>query len=330
MSDTTTSVLGLVKQTVGGNRNTWGGIINACWDIVEDAIVGRTEISTTGGSTTLSQTQARRQFIIVTGTLSSDATLVVPNKSKKWVIFNSTSGEFGVLVKTASGASVSIPSSSYKEVLCDGSDAVVRLDLNSIGEVFYSARTSSIPGGVLECDGSAVLRIGRYADLFAAIGTAWGPGNGSTTFNLPDAYTAGKFLRSRSGTVAPGTSQSDQNKAHAHAGSTASTTASGTADAGGGHTPTGTVGAESSHTHPHLHSTVGAKLASEFNAWTDGNGTDKPTGAGASHAHGLTMDAVANHGHNLTISASTTLSIASDGGTEARPTNLSMVLCIRY
>jgi microcystin-dependent protein len=37
----------------------------------------------------------------------------------------------------------------------------------------------------LSCDGTAVDRT-TYADLFTAIGVAYGAGNGSTTFNLPD------------------------------------------------------------------------------------------------------------------------------------------------
>lgn len=44
---------------------------------------------------------------------------------------------------------------------------------------------TSPPAGWLVCDGSAVSRA-DYALLFAAIGTAWGAGDGSTTFNLPD------------------------------------------------------------------------------------------------------------------------------------------------
>ena len=42
------------------------------------------------------------------------------------------------------------------------------------------------PTGWLFCDGAAVSRE-TYAALFAAIGTTWGAGDGSTTFNLPDA-----------------------------------------------------------------------------------------------------------------------------------------------
>lgn len=43
----------------------------------------------------------------------------------------------------------------------------------------------SVPVGWLVADGSAVSR-STYADLFAAISTFYGAGNGSTTFNLPD------------------------------------------------------------------------------------------------------------------------------------------------
>lgn len=52
-----------------------------------------------------------------------------------------------------------------------------------IGPIPYSG--SSIPTGWLECDGSAVSR-STYSALFTAIGTTWGSGDGSTTFNLPD------------------------------------------------------------------------------------------------------------------------------------------------
>jgi microcystin-dependent protein len=45
--------------------------------------------------------------------------------------------------------------------------------------------TASAPTGWLLCDGTAVSRT-TYSDLFAVIGTTYGTGNGSTTFNLPN------------------------------------------------------------------------------------------------------------------------------------------------
>lgn len=44
---------------------------------------------------------------------------------------------------------------------------------------------SDPPGGFLICNGQAVSR-GDYAALFEVIGTTYGNGNGSTTFNVPD------------------------------------------------------------------------------------------------------------------------------------------------
>lgn len=48
------------------------------------------------------------------------------------------------------------------------------------------------PADYIEADGSAISRV-TYAELFTAIGTRYGVGDGSTTFNLPD--WRGEFLR---------------------------------------------------------------------------------------------------------------------------------------
>ncbi len=59
------------------------------------------------------------------------------------------------------------------------------------GAVMYFARTTA-PDGWLKANGAAVSRT-AYADLFAAIGTTYGTGDGRTTFNLPDLR--GEFVR---------------------------------------------------------------------------------------------------------------------------------------
>ena len=60
-----------------------------------------------------------------------------------------------------------------------------------VGEVAFFARTTP-PSGWLKANGAAVSRT-TYAELFAAIGTTFGAGDGRTTFNLPDLR--GEFLR---------------------------------------------------------------------------------------------------------------------------------------
>ena len=49
----------------------------------------------------------------------------------------------------------------------------------------FAGTVSTPPAGWLLCNGQAVSRT-TYAKLFAAIGTAYGVGDNSTTFNLPD------------------------------------------------------------------------------------------------------------------------------------------------
>lgn len=63
--------------------------------------------------------------------------------------------------------------------------------MSIIGAVTMFAGATA-PNGWHLCDGTAVSRTG-YAALFAVIGTTYGAGNGTTTFNLPD--TRGIFVK---------------------------------------------------------------------------------------------------------------------------------------
>jgi phage-related tail fiber protein len=59
------------------------------------------------------------------------------------------------------------------------------------GSVAYFAM-SSPPSGWVKANGAAISR-STYSSLFSAIGTTWGSGDGSTTFNVPDLR--GEFAR---------------------------------------------------------------------------------------------------------------------------------------
>lgn len=92
--------------------------------------------------------------------------------------------------------------SSYREV------SFAQLPSAPYSEVAHNATTfagmiapfagpaDKIPAGWLLCDGREVSR-SEYVNLYNAIGVAWGGGNGSSTFNLPDLR--GMFLRGVSG-----------------------------------------------------------------------------------------------------------------------------------
>ena len=69
---------------------------------------------------------------------------------------------------------------------------------NPVGTIIAVAYTG-VPEGYMHCNGAAVNRT-TYVNLFNEIGTTYGAGDGSTTFNLPN--TVSKFLE---GGVAAGT-----------------------------------------------------------------------------------------------------------------------------
>ncbi len=52
--------------------------------------------------------------------------------------------------------------------------------------------SSSAPVGYIKCNGAAISRT-IYSDLFVALGTSFGSGDGTTTFNVPDLR--GDFIR---------------------------------------------------------------------------------------------------------------------------------------
>ena len=80
--------------------------------------------------------------------------------------------------------------------------------LNPVGSLMLFP-TNNIPAGYLVTDFSAVSRVG-FANLFAVIGTSFGAGDGSTTFNLPPFDNDGAFLRGSGGNANPlGTYQGD-------------------------------------------------------------------------------------------------------------------------
>lgn len=67
-----------------------------------------------------------------------------------------------------------------------GEAEIVIGDANGINPgIIESYSGSSVPDGYLFCNGQAVSRT-TYSDLFAVIGTTYGSGDGSTTFNLPN------------------------------------------------------------------------------------------------------------------------------------------------
>jgi microcystin-dependent protein len=143
---------------------------------------------------------------------------------------------------------------------------------------------SSLPTGFLECAGAAVSR-STYSDLFGVVGTTYGVGDGSSTFNLPNlqdnipmgksgtkalASTGGANTVSASGTVGGTTANASLSEAQlaAHGHNTSSYP-------GPGPTSGGSIS-------PSWLPTPNGRNPTSPTPWYGG-----PTGSGTGHSHNM-------------------------------------------
>ena len=141
---------------------------------------------------------------------------------------------------------------------------------------------SSAPTGWLECDGSAVSR-STYAALFTAIGTTYGAGDGSSTFNLPDL---------RGGTICGKDNMGGSAANRLTSGSTIDGATLGTAGGAQTHTTSATEMPAHRHAGTYLDGNVsdylGGSTASYGFAWSPNNTAQHywtSTGGGTAHAN---------------------------------------------
>ena len=133
----TFSDLGIELMATGENAGTWGTKTNTNLQIVEKAIAGYVEKAITDGGTTAltitdgdateSTSVARHAVIKLTGTITGNSIVTVPDSIEKvYIVVNGTSGAFTVQFKTASGTGVTFGASDKgtKLVFSDGTNIV--------------------------------------------------------------------------------------------------------------------------------------------------------------------------------------------------------------
>jgi microcystin-dependent protein len=167
-----------------------------------------------------------------------------------------------------------------------------------VGQVKFWA-PSNAPDGWLVADGRAVSRT-SYAELFAAIGTTYGSGDGTTTFNLPDFR----------GKVAVGRD----------AGVGANPNFDTVGETGGTKTETLTEAQMPSHTHtqqPHTHSGTTSDSTTHAHAGS-------ATTSSGDHGHDVTGNSGGSHGHSFGCGCGGNASGANQsGGTYSHPSSSS-------
>lgn len=183
---TLTATYSFALPTPGGDLNSWGDLLNANWENVEGLLSGVGVITPdladgwAVDGTVIVATASEINFLDgVTSNVQSQINAKQPLNGSLNLISNATVTNAGVALLEDEDAE------AQRETLG------ITDRLLPAGAVQYFAMDAA-PSGWLKADGLAVSR-STYNDLFAAIGTTFGAGDGSSTFNLPDLR--GEFIR---------------------------------------------------------------------------------------------------------------------------------------
>jgi len=149
--------------------------------------------STTGALNYIATENTGHYFKIGNNTAS---TSITTNESET-AIFSHNAFEFARITNVgvakwlgnANTATKLETSRTINGVAFDGTKDII-VDSNPVGTIIAVAYTG-VPEGYMHCNGAAVNRT-TYVNLFNKIGTTYGAGDGSTTFNLPN--TVARFL----------------------------------------------------------------------------------------------------------------------------------------
>jgi len=131
------SDLGIELMATGENAGTWGTKTNTNLQIVEKSIAGYVEQAVTSGGTTAltitdgdateSTSVARHAVIKLTGTITGNSIVTVPDSVEKvYIVTNGTSGAYTVQFKTASGTGITfgVSEKTTRLVYSDGTNLV--------------------------------------------------------------------------------------------------------------------------------------------------------------------------------------------------------------
>lgn len=306
MADPTTSNRSLNIPTTGSDVGTWGTSLNNNFTYIDQLFGGVVTKSLTGvsGNLTLSASDVQYGVIRLTGTLGANVTVVLPTASNIYTIEaipSSITGAFTITAAMASGAVVGLPPGIPTQIFTDGANT--KFYNPPLPGTYWDYAGSSTPAWItactnapwLACDGSAVSR-STYSYLFNAIGTTFGTGDGSTTFNLPDTRNRARVSVMSSGARLTSAVSGIDGTVVGSGGSTVESTTLNTSQI-------------PAHTHPatvtdpgHLHSfSAGLLIAGGLGVGFSSSGNSRDTNAGSltstlTNTTGITVSVNANVG----------------------------------
>ena len=333
-------------------NNNLGGLIEQAITGVES--IPMTDADYTLSALNGSVDESRNVVLIFTsgGALTTSRNIIIPSAEKTYIVKNSTTGGQNLVVKTSGGAGYTVPNGKTAYLYCDATNchaAVDYLDTPTFNDPAFTGTptaptapfgtnttqvattafvqqagltgeikmwpTTVAPAGYLLCNGQAVSRT-TYAALFAIVGTTFGSGDGSTTFNLPN-YTNRMPIGSGGSYALASTGGSKDAIVVAHT-----------------HTLSGTTSSAGTHTHgisdpghTHAISNFGASFPDGGGSVNYASNNYGGTFNLGSSATGISVNSAGDHTHTL---SGTTASTGSSGTDANLPPYLAVSFIIKH
>lgn len=183
MASTYSTSLRIQLIGTGDQAGTWGTTTNTnLGTLLEQAITGVSSIALSGTTYSLTNLngvsdQARNAVLVFTGSLSGNCTVTAPAVNKTYIVKNSTSGGYNVIMSSG-GTTVSVAPGITSLIYCDGT--------NFNSAITYDQSNVAITGGTINgvTIGAVTPGTGSFTTL-AASGTLTASGdlivNGNTT-----------------------------------------------------------------------------------------------------------------------------------------------------
>ena len=203
MTSTPTTNLRIEKPAAKDYSYAWDVPMNRNFDNIDAAIAGVTSLTLTGGTYALADasdyttTESRAAILDISGTLVSNQVIVVPNRSKPYIVQNRTSGAFTLGFATAAPVNtVFVQQGNNQPIYCDGANNVYPAGA-SVPRAAGATITvpSGTSGGILGYTAASTV---ASSALLAANGVVIGGGAGATPTAI-SAGTTGQVLLGNTG-----------------------------------------------------------------------------------------------------------------------------------
>jgi len=189
----------------GDQAGTWGNTTNGTLgSILEQAIAGVSggpyisgtyptvnfptdaDITLTANNGSVDQSRSMVLVITSSGSLTATRNVIAPaSASKVYIINNSTTGGQSIQIKYSTGTGVTVGNGATAFVYGDGTNFYTAVTNTVPAGSIQMWATATAPSGYVICNGTAISRT-LYSTLYGVIGTTFGVGDGSTTFNVPN------------------------------------------------------------------------------------------------------------------------------------------------